>query len=140
MCIRDSTGVTLPAKGSVLPLGKGRILREGTSIAILNFGTRLTECLKAAEELGHAGLSTTVADARFMKPLDTDLVERLAREHEVLITVEEGAVGGFASHVPVSYTHLDVYKRQVRGLRRIGGDAELVHQSRQHELARYHAD
>ena len=95
----EGTGVTLPAKGSVLPLGKGRILREGTSIAILNFGTRLTECLKAAEELGHAGLSTTVADARFMKPLDTDLVERLAREHEVLITVEEGAVGGFASHV-----------------------------------------
>ena len=95
----EGTGVTLPAKGTVLPLGKGRLLREGTSIAILNFGTRLAECLKAADELGHAGLSTTVADARFMKPLDTDLVERLAREHEVLITVEEAAIGGFASHV-----------------------------------------
>jgi 1-deoxy-D-xylulose-5-phosphate synthase len=95
----EGTGVALPAKGTVLELGKGRIVREGTSIAILNFGTRLAECLKAADELGHAGLSTTVADARFMKPLDTDLVERLAREHEVLITVEEGAIGGFASHV-----------------------------------------
>jgi 1-deoxy-D-xylulose-5-phosphate synthase len=95
----EGVGIALPKKGEVLPIGKGRILREGTSIAILNFGTRLQECLKAAEELGHAGLSTTVADARFMKPLDTDLVERLAREHEVLITVEEAAIGGFASHV-----------------------------------------
>ncbi len=95
----EGIGIALPKKGDVLPIGKGRVLREGTSIAILNFGTRLQECLKAAEELGHAGLSTTVADARFMKPLDTDLVERLAREHEVLITVEEAAIGGFASHV-----------------------------------------
>jgi 1-deoxy-D-xylulose-5-phosphate synthase len=95
----EGVGLTLPKKGEVLPIGKGRIIREGTSIAILNFGTRLQECLKAADELGHAGLSTTVADARFMKPLDTDLVERLAREHEVLITIEEAAIGGFASHV-----------------------------------------
>ncbi|MGA3305548.1 MAG: 1-deoxy-D-xylulose-5-phosphate synthase [Stellaceae bacterium] len=95
----EGVGIPLPAKGEVLPIGKGRILREGSSIAILNFGTRLAECLKAADELAHAGLSTTVADARFLKPLDTDLVERLAREHEVLITVEEAAIGGFSSHV-----------------------------------------
>ena len=95
----EGIGLALPKKGEVLPIGKGRIIREGTSIAILNFGARLQECLKAADELGHAGLSTTVADARFMKPLDTDLVERLAREHEVLITIEEASIGGFASHV-----------------------------------------
>jgi 1-deoxy-D-xylulose-5-phosphate synthase len=95
----EGVGIPLPAKGEVLPIGKGRILREGSTIAILNFGTRLAECLKAADELGHAGLSTTVADARFLKPLDTELVERLAREHEVLITVEEAAIGGFSSHV-----------------------------------------
>ena len=95
----EGVGIPLPAKGEVLTIGKGRILREGSTIAILNFGTRLAECLKAADELGHAGLSTTVADARFLKPLDTELVERLAREHEVLITVEEAAIGGFSSHV-----------------------------------------
>ena len=95
----EGVGVALPAKGEVLPIGKGRILREGNSIAILSLGTRLQEALKAADELAHLGLSTTVADARFAKPLDTDLIERLAREHEVLITVEEAAIGGFASHV-----------------------------------------
>ena len=95
----DGVGVDLPERGSELEIGKGRILREGTKVAILSFGTRLKDCLLAAEELDAAGLSTTVADARFAKPLDEDLVRRLAREHEVLITVEEGAVGGFASHV-----------------------------------------
>ncbi len=89
----------MPARGTPLEIGKGRILREGTKIAILRFGTRLAECLVAAEDLAAKGLSTTVADARFAKPLDTDLVHRLAREHEVLITIEEGAVGGFASQV-----------------------------------------
>jgi 1-deoxy-D-xylulose-5-phosphate synthase len=74
-------------------------MREGTSIALLNLGGRLAECLKAAQELGAYGLSTTVADARFAKPLDTDLVTRLAREHEVLVTIEEGAIGGFGSFV-----------------------------------------
>jgi 1-deoxy-D-xylulose-5-phosphate synthase len=83
----------------VLALGKGRIVREGTAVALLSFGARLAECLKAADELQAMGLSATVADARFAKPLDTDLVERLAREHEVLLTIEEGSVGGFASHV-----------------------------------------
>ncbi len=95
----DGIGVEMPEQGVPLAIGKGRILREGTSVAILSLGTRLQESLKAANELSAYGLSTTVADARFMKPLDLDLIARLAREHEVLITVEEGSVGGFGSHV-----------------------------------------
>jgi 1-deoxy-D-xylulose-5-phosphate synthase len=95
----EGIGMELPARGEVLEIGKGRILREGNAVAILNFGGRLAECLKAADELGAKGFSATVADARFVKPLDTDLIARLAREHPVLITIEEGAVGGFASHV-----------------------------------------
>ncbi|MGP2491630.1 1-deoxy-D-xylulose-5-phosphate synthase [Mesorhizobium sp. PUT5] len=95
----NGVGVNLPERGSVLEIGKGRVVRQGTRVALLSFGTRLHDCLLAAEELGAAGLSATVADARFAKPLDHDLVRRLAREHEVLVTVEEGAVGGFASQV-----------------------------------------
>ncbi|MGD9920514.1 MAG: transketolase C-terminal domain-containing protein, partial [Pseudorhodoplanes sp.] len=95
----EGTGVALPDRGIALELGKGRIVREGTKVALLSFGTRLSECLKAADELAGYGLSTTVADARFAKPLDTDLVLRLAREHEVLVTIEEGAIGGFGSYV-----------------------------------------
>jgi 1-deoxy-D-xylulose-5-phosphate synthase len=95
----DGVGVPLPEKGVPLEIGRGRIMREGTKIALLSFGGRLAECMKAAQELGTYGLSTTVADARFAKPLDTDLVNRLAREHEVVITIEEGAIGGFGSHV-----------------------------------------
>jgi len=95
----ESVGVDMPERGTPLEIGKGRILREGTKVAILNFGGRLAETLKAADDLAAKGLSTTVADARFAKPLDTDLVERLAREHEVLITVEEGSIGGFATAV-----------------------------------------
>jgi len=95
----DGIGVEMPEQGVPLEIGRGRILREGTTIALLNFGGRLAECLKAAQELGAHGLSTTVADARFAKPLDTDLINRLAREHEVVITIEEGSIGGFGSHV-----------------------------------------
>jgi 1-deoxy-D-xylulose-5-phosphate synthase len=95
----EGIGVPLPERGIPLEIGKGRIVREGTKVALLSFGTRLSECLKAADELGSYGLSTTVADARFAKPLDTDLVLRLAREHEVLITIEEGSIGGFGSYV-----------------------------------------
>jgi 1-deoxy-D-xylulose-5-phosphate synthase len=95
----EGVGVELPAQGMVLPIGKGRIVREGTAIAILSFGARLAECLKAAEDLALRGLSTTVADARFAKPLDVDLIRRLVREHEVLITIEEGSAGGFGAHV-----------------------------------------
>ncbi|MDE1173332.1 MAG: 1-deoxy-D-xylulose-5-phosphate synthase [Parvibaculaceae bacterium] len=95
----EGVGLDLPDIGTPLEIGKGRILREGTKIAILSLGTRLADALKAADQLAAMGLSTSVADARFVKPLDTDLVLRLAREHEVLITVEEGSVGGFGSHV-----------------------------------------
>ena len=95
----EGVGVEMPAEGRPLEIGKGRIVREGTSVALLSLGTRLAECVKAADQLAGFGLSTTVADARFAKPLDHDLVRRLAKNHEVLITVEEGAVGGFASHV-----------------------------------------
>jgi 1-deoxy-D-xylulose-5-phosphate synthase len=95
----EGIGVPLPAKGEPLALGKGRVLREGSSVAILSYGARLAECLRAADELGSRGIAATVADARFCKPLDTALVERLARHHEVLITIEEGAIGGFAAHV-----------------------------------------
>ncbi|HEV3184195.1 MAG TPA: 1-deoxy-D-xylulose-5-phosphate synthase [Xanthobacteraceae bacterium] len=95
----EGIGVEMPAEGRPLEIGKGRVMREGTAVALLSFGARLAECLKAAEELAGFGLSTTVADARFAKPLDTDLVLRLAREHEVLITIEEGAIGGFGAYV-----------------------------------------
>ena len=95
----EGLGVPMPAEGRPLEIGKGRVLREGTKVALFSFGARLGECLKAADELAALGLSTTVADARFAKPLDTELLLRLAREHEVLITIEEGAIGGFAAHV-----------------------------------------
>jgi 1-deoxy-D-xylulose-5-phosphate synthase len=95
----DGVGVELPEFGSPLEIGKGRIVREGSSIALLSLGTRLAECLKAAETLAAHGLSTTVADARFAKPLDEQLILRLAREPEVLVTVEEGSVGGFGAFV-----------------------------------------
>ncbi len=95
----DGVGVELPERGVALPIGKGRVLREGTDVAILSFGTRLNECLAAAETLAARGISVTVADARFAKPLDTALIARLARTHEVLLTVEDGSVGGFGAHV-----------------------------------------
>ena len=95
----EGIGVEMPVIGTPLEIGKGRILREGTKVAILSLGTRLAEALKAADQLNALGLSTTVADARFAKPLDEDLIARLAIGHEVLITVEEGSIGGFGSHV-----------------------------------------
>ena len=95
----EGRGVALPARGEVLPIGKGRILREGGTVAILSLGGRLVECMLAADELGLRGLPTTVADARFAKPLDEDMIVQLARHHDVLLTIEEGSVGGFGSHV-----------------------------------------
>ena len=95
----DGVGVSIPEHAAPLEIGKGRVVREGNSVAILSFGTRLGESLKAADQLAARGYSTTVADARFAKPLDMDLILRLAREHEVLITVEEGAIGGFGAFV-----------------------------------------
>src|SRR5207245_193964 len=95
----EGVGLDMPEFGVPLEIGKGRVVREGHKVALLSFGTRLAECTKAADELAQLGLSTTVADARFAKPLDTDLVLRLAREHEVLITIEEGSIGGFGTYV-----------------------------------------
>jgi 1-deoxy-D-xylulose-5-phosphate synthase len=95
----EGRGLALPARGTPLEIGRGRVLRQGVETAILSYGTRLAECLAAAEDLANLGILCTVADARFAKPLDTALIERLAREHAVLVTVEEGAVGGFGSMV-----------------------------------------
>ena len=95
----EGRGVEMPEAGIPLEIGKGRVIREGKKVALLSFGTRLAECEKAADELAAHGLSATIADARFMKPLDEELVLKLAREHEILITIEEGSIGGFGSHV-----------------------------------------
>lgn len=107
-------GVELPDVGEVLEIGKGRILREGSNVAILSLGGRLGEALSAAEILATRGLSATVADARFAKPLDIELIERLARDHDVLITIEEGSSGGFGAHV---LTHLASSGRLDNGLK-----------------------
>jgi 1-deoxy-D-xylulose-5-phosphate synthase len=110
----EGIGVDMPERGVPFAIGRGRVMREGGKVALLSFGGRLAQCMLAAEELDARGLPTTVADARFAKPLDTDLIDRLAREHEVLITVEEGAVGGFASHV---LAHLATTGALDRGLK-----------------------
>jgi 1-deoxy-D-xylulose-5-phosphate synthase len=95
----EGLGVVLPQRGEVLPIGRGRVLREGSRVAIVSLGTRLADALRAADELAARGYSTTVADARFAKPIDTALVEQLARNHEVMITVEEASAGGFGAAV-----------------------------------------
>ncbi|MFW6024668.1 MAG: transketolase C-terminal domain-containing protein, partial [Dichotomicrobium sp.] len=95
----EGVGVEMPEHGVPLEIGRGRIMREGNSVALLSFGARLQECLSAADQLARHGLSTTVADARFAKPLDHELVRRLAHEHEVVVTIEEASVGGFGGHV-----------------------------------------
>ena len=95
----DGVGVERPATGIPLEIGRGRVIRQGSKVALLSLGTRLAECLKAAETLAAHGISTTVADARFAKPLDADLIRRLAQQHELLLTIEEAAIGGFGAHV-----------------------------------------
>jgi 1-deoxy-D-xylulose-5-phosphate synthase len=110
----DGVGAELPQDGVPLEIGKGRIVRQGDSVAILSLGTRLAEALQAAELLAAQGISTTVADARFAKPLDTDLVLRLAREHEVLVTIEEGAIGGFGSYVMQTLAEASVLDRGLK--------------------------
>ncbi|MBU1307058.1 MAG: 1-deoxy-D-xylulose-5-phosphate synthase [Alphaproteobacteria bacterium] len=95
----EGLGVDLPARGEILPIGKGRIVRQGATIAILSYGTRLGEVLAAADRLAALGLNPTVADARFLKPLDEELIAQLASTHDVLLTTEEGSIGGFGSHV-----------------------------------------
>ncbi len=95
----DGVGVEMPEHGAILPIGKGRIVKQGSGVALLSFGTRLGEALAAAEKLAAYGLTPTVADARFLKPLDEELVARLAHDHDVLVTIEESGIGGFGSHV-----------------------------------------
>jgi len=110
----EGVGVDLPEVGRPLEIGKGRVIREGSAVAILSLGTRLAECLAAADRLAAYGLSATVADARFAKPIDRDLIRRLARHHEVLITVEEGSVGGFASHVLHDLTNAGLLEKGLK--------------------------
>jgi len=110
----EGIGVPMPAEGKPLEIGKGRIIREGTKVAIFSYGARLAECLKAADELATFGLSTTVADARFAKPLDVDMLLRLAREHEVLLTIEEGSIGGFGGHVLQTLSEHGVLDRGIK--------------------------
>jgi 1-deoxy-D-xylulose-5-phosphate synthase len=125
----EGLGVEMPEEGKPLEIGKGRVLREGTKVALLSFGARLGECLKAADELAGFGLSTTVADARFAKPLDVDLVLRLAREHEVLITLEEGAIGGFGSYVLQALAEHGVLDRGIKVRTMVLPDVFLDHDS-----------
>jgi len=95
----EGVGVDMPARGRLLKIGRGRIMREGTDAAILSYGAHLSECLAAAEDLAEAGISVTVADARFAKPLDLALIEQLVRHHGTVVTVEQGAQGGFGAMV-----------------------------------------
>jgi 1-deoxy-D-xylulose-5-phosphate synthase len=95
----EGIGVALPERGEILEIGKGRVMREGKDVAILNFGARLAECMKAANILAEHGLDITVADARFAKPLDETLIEKLIRDHAYVVTIEEGASSGFGAQV-----------------------------------------
>jgi 1-deoxy-D-xylulose-5-phosphate synthase len=110
----EGTGVDLPERGEPLPIGVGRLVAEGERVAILSFGARLSEAGHAAEALAARGVTVTVADARFAKPLDRDLVLNLARHHEALVTVEEGAVGGFGSHVAQLLAEEGVFDRGLK--------------------------
>ena len=110
----EGRGVPMPVEGKPLEIGRGRIMREGDKVALVSYGARLGECLKAADELAGYGLSTTVVDARFAKPLDIDLLLRLAREHEVMITIEEGAIGGFGSAVLQTLSDNGVFDRGMK--------------------------
>ncbi len=110
----EGVGVEMPVKGVPLEIGKGRVMREGTGVALLSFGTRLAEVLKAAESLMARGMAPTVVDARFAKPLDRDLILNLARNHEALITIEEGAIGGFGSHVAQLLAEEGIFDRGLK--------------------------
>ncbi|MFN9356788.1 MAG: 1-deoxy-D-xylulose-5-phosphate synthase [Alphaproteobacteria bacterium] len=138
----EGVGIELPAKGTPLEIGKGRIVREGSKVAILSFGTRLAEALKAADDLSARGLPTTVADARFCKPLDEDLVRRLAANHEVLITIEDGAIGGFAAHVMQFMANAGLFDRGCRFRAMTLPDIFIDHdtQPKQYDIAGLNAD
>ncbi|AVM73480.1 1-deoxy-D-xylulose-5-phosphate synthase [Magnetospirillum gryphiswaldense] len=133
----EGVGLDLPVRGEVLPIGKGRIIREGSRVALLSLGTRLGEAMKAADELAARGLSTTVADARFMKPLDQDMILRLAREHEVLVTIEEGSIGGFGAQVLHFLAHSGALDRGLKVRPLVLPDVFLEHEAplKQYDLA-----
>jgi 1-deoxy-D-xylulose-5-phosphate synthase len=131
----EGVGVALPDHGQPLPIGKGRVLREGNSIAILSLGPRLADALKAADELATRGLPTTVADARFAKPIDVALVEQLARHHEVLITIEEGAIGGFSAQVMQHLAWKGLLERGVKLRPMVLPDIFIDHDSQAKQLA-----
>ena len=134
----EGTGVALPAKGEVLPIGRGRVLREGNKVAILSYGARLADALRAADDLASRGLRTTVADARFAKPLDHMLIERLAREHAVLITIEEGAAGGFGAAVTHHLAWRGLLDRGLRVRPMALPDRFIDHDSPKVQLAEAH--
>ncbi|MCK0126699.1 1-deoxy-D-xylulose-5-phosphate synthase, partial [Gelidibacter sp. F2691] len=125
----EGVGIDLPEKGEVLPIGKGRIIREGARVAILSFGTRLSEVEAAAEALSARGINPTVADARFAKPLDRDLIMLLAENHEALITIEEGAIGGFGSHVAQLLAEEGVFDRGIKFRSMVLPDTFIDHAS-----------
>ena len=131
----EGMGAALPGRGKAWEIGKGRVLREGGSVAILSFGTRLADALRAADELGARGLPTTVADARFAKPLDTALIEQLARHHEVLITIEENAIGGFGSAVSHHLAWAGLLDRGLKLRPMVLPDVFIDHDSQAKQLA-----
>ncbi|HYI91549.1 MAG TPA: 1-deoxy-D-xylulose-5-phosphate synthase [Beijerinckiaceae bacterium] len=132
----EGVGLEMPERGVPLPIGKGRILKEGSRVALLSLGTRLAEALRTAEDLEARGLSTTVADARFAKPLDEELILRLAREHEVLITLEEGSVGGFGSHVLQLLAERGALERGLRVRAMVLPDVFLDHDKPERQYAK----
>ncbi|MFN4157166.1 MAG: 1-deoxy-D-xylulose-5-phosphate synthase [Gemmobacter sp.] len=125
----EGTGAEMPARGVPLEIGRGRIIREGARVALLSFGTRLAETLRAAEALAARGLPPSVADARFAKPLDRDLILTLARQHEALITIEEGAIGGFGSHVAQLLAEEGVFDRGLKFRSMVLPDTFIDHAS-----------
>lgn len=132
----EATGAEMPERGTPLEIGKGRILRQGSTVALLSLGTRLQETLKAADQLAALGLSTTVADARFAKPLDKELIASLAREHEVLITIEEGSVGGFGSAVLHHLASTGALDRGLKVRSKVLPDTFIDHDSPQEMYAK----
>ncbi len=131
----EGVGVPLPEQGTAVPIGKGRVLREGNNIAILSLGPRLADALKAADELAAHGLPATVADARFAKPIDAALVEQLARHHEVLITIEEGSIGGFSAQVAQHLAWKGLLERGLKLRPMVLPDIFIDHDSQAKQLA-----
>ena len=136
----EGVGVDMPEFGVPLAIGKGRMVKQGSRIAILSLGTRLAESLKAAEELEARGLSTSVADARFAKPVDRDLVLALAQSHDVLITIEEGSIGGFGAQVQQLLSEEGIFDKGLKFRSMIFPDAYIDHDKPEKQMARMGLD